>query len=188
MFAFVDAAEPWEVFERSQAANDVVLVDVRSAGEFALGHAKGAVSVPLDKLDAPTLRAALGNEAGESTTLYLICEAGLRAEQAAHKLSRMGLHNTAIVRGGTQAWCREGLPMQSPGWLPSIEGQVQIAIGLVVLLIIAKATLIDPLFLLLLAGLSLALMLTATRRQWSLSRWFRRLPWNRNRLTLESAS
>ena len=87
---------------------------------------------------------------------------GLRAEQAAHKLSRLGLHNTAIVRGGTQAWCREGLPMQSPGWLPSIEGQVQIAIGLVVLLIVAQATLIDPVFLFLLAVLGVSLLLTAT--------------------------
>lgn len=188
MFSFVNAAEPWEVHERILASSVPLLVDVRSQGEFAVGHAKGAVSIPLDKLNQVTLAAAVGSDAGNARTLHIICESGLRSEQAAHKLARLGLQNTAIVRGGTQAWCREGLPMRSPGWLPSIEGQVQIAIGVAVLLIIAKAALIDPVFLLLLAALGIGLVITATRRQWSLSRWFQRLPWNRSRLSWQSAS
>jgi rhodanese-related sulfurtransferase len=188
MFAFVNAVEPWEAYERSRASGEPSLVDVRSQREFALGHARGAVSVPLDKLEVTGLSATVGVDAGTSRTLYVICESGLRAEQAAHKLARLGLHNTAIVRGGTQAWCREGLPMHSPAWLPSIEAQIRIAIGLVALVIVAKATLIDPVFLFLLAALGVSLVLAATRRQWSLVRWFRRLPWNRGRVSWGSAS
>lgn len=129
MFQFVAAAEPWSVFNKRHERKRPPLVDVRSRSEFADGHALGAVSIPLDEIDIARLDATVGREAGRSQTLYLICEAGLRSGQAAHKSTRKGLRDVAIVAGGTQAWRADGLPITRPGNRLSAEQQLQPGIG-----------------------------------------------------------
>ena len=57
-FAARDALEPvsrTELVERA-GRGDVVILDVRPAEEFAAGHIPGALSVPLDRLDAALAR------------------------------------------------------------------------------------------------------------------------------------
>jgi rhodanese-related sulfurtransferase/DNA-binding transcriptional ArsR family regulator len=57
-FTARDALEPVsrsELAERA-ARGDVVILDVRPAGEYAAGHIPGALSVPLDQLDATLSR------------------------------------------------------------------------------------------------------------------------------------
>lgn len=57
-FTARDALEPVSRFELAErAANgDLVILDVRPAAEFAAGHIPGALSVPLDQLDAAISR------------------------------------------------------------------------------------------------------------------------------------
>ena len=57
-FTARDALEPVSRSELAQRAarGDVVILDVRPAAEFAAGHIPGALSVPLDDLDAALAR------------------------------------------------------------------------------------------------------------------------------------
>ena len=89
-------------------ANKVpLLVDVRSAGEFAGGHVPGAVNIPLGEITTRTaeLKAAEGGE------LYLICQSGGRSGRAAGQLKALGW-NTVNVSGGTAAWISAGKPAE----------------------------------------------------------------------------
>ena len=85
------------------------LLDVRTPEEFAEVHANGAVNIPLDQVDAPTIKEAL--DLSEDDTVYIICRSGRRSMVACQKLESEGLENTFVnVEGGTILWVQDGLP------------------------------------------------------------------------------
>jgi len=85
----------WHELPAARAAG-AVLVDVRSAGEFAAGNIPGAINVPLDELrdrltelpDAP---------------LIVHCQVGQRGHTAARILSQSGL-DVQNLDGGYRTW------------------------------------------------------------------------------------
>lgn len=84
-----------------------LLVDVRSAAEYAGGHVPGAVNIPLDQITSRTDEL----QAAEGADLYLICQSGGRSGRAASTLKGMGW-NTVNVTGGTGAWISAGNPTE----------------------------------------------------------------------------
>ncbi len=64
------------------------IIDVRTPGEFAGGHAKGAVNIPLD---------ALGNNIkkiqGYKKPIVLCCASGMRSARAKSFLAGKGIQN-----------------------------------------------------------------------------------------------
>lgn len=69
------------------------LVDVRTPSEFAQGHVKGSVNIPLDKI--PTqLDKFKGKE-----NIVVFCRSGNRSAQAKSILENNGIAN--VVNGGT---------------------------------------------------------------------------------------
>lgn len=81
----------------------VQFIDVRSAGEFASGHAEKAVNMPLDKLDG--MIAKLDKE----KPVYVICQSGMRSMRGASILENAGFTEVYNVSGGTSAWMSAGL-------------------------------------------------------------------------------
>lgn len=69
------------------------LVDVRTPGEFASGSVKGAVNIPLDRIES-----RLG-EFKEKKTIIVFCRSGGRSSQAKSILERNGFTN--VLNGGT---------------------------------------------------------------------------------------
>lgn len=82
-------------------------VDVRTAEEYAAGHAARAVNIPLDTI-AKNLDRLEKNE-----PVYLICQTGNRSQKAAVILKDAGFNNVLNVTGGTVAWQAAGLPIVS---------------------------------------------------------------------------
>jgi rhodanese-related sulfurtransferase len=68
-----------------------------------------------------------------SQPLYVICRSGNRARQACEKLIAAGYTNVVNVEGGTQAWEQAGLPLVRGKQAISLERQVRIAAGSLVL-------------------------------------------------------
>ncbi|MBK9254033.1 MAG: rhodanese-like domain-containing protein [Saprospiraceae bacterium] len=68
------------------------LVDVRTPGEFAGGHIKGSINIPLDKLDA-NISKFKGKE-----NIVVFCRSGNRSGQAKKILDSHGI--TDVVNGG----------------------------------------------------------------------------------------
>lgn len=67
-------------------AAGAVLIDVRSAGEFAGGHAQGAVNIPLDELESK-----LGRIKGYKKPIVLCCASGMRSGRAKALLAGKGI-------------------------------------------------------------------------------------------------
>ncbi|WP_145063367.1 rhodanese-like domain-containing protein [Engelhardtia mirabilis] len=109
----------------------VRLVDVRSPAEFRAVHARGAVSIPIDRIDHQSLEALPGEG-----PIYVICRSGTRSEQACRSLAGSPVAGEVVsVDGGTQAWERAGLPIErGEGGAIDIERQVRIIAGLLVVL------------------------------------------------------
>jgi len=74
------------------------VVDVRSQGEYDLGHIPGAVIVPLD-----TLQTAAANW-DRNATYVVYCATGARSAEAVKVMTSMGFKNIDHFAQGVQAW------------------------------------------------------------------------------------
>jgi rhodanese-related sulfurtransferase len=97
-----------DVSRRLAEGQALRLIDVRTPAEFASGHARGAISMPLDQLDP----AALAGLSGQGP-IYVICRSGMRSEKACRQLVQQDFGGELVsIAGGTDAWARAGLPME----------------------------------------------------------------------------
>jgi glyoxylase-like metal-dependent hydrolase (beta-lactamase superfamily II)/rhodanese-related sulfurtransferase len=74
----------------------LVIVDVRKEPEFADGHIKQAVNIPLLELKDPGNMANLD----ETQNIYVHCAGGYRSVIASSLIKRQGIHNLRNVVGG----------------------------------------------------------------------------------------
>lgn len=103
----VERIAPGEALRRVRGG--VVLVDVRSADERALGMAEGAQGIT-----AADLVETIGERFPDrSASLILICQRGMRSLATAETLHANGYLDIASIEGGTERWQAEGLPLQA---------------------------------------------------------------------------
>jgi rhodanese-related sulfurtransferase len=99
----VDAEEvDVEVARALWKAGDLI-VDVRTAEEYAAGHIAGAVNVPLNRIGFAAAELPEGQ-------VLTVCSMGNRSLRAAETLARIG-RPALSLRGGTKAWAAAGLPI-----------------------------------------------------------------------------
>jgi hydroxyacylglutathione hydrolase len=91
--------EPDELAMDLPHDENLVIVDVRKPAEYADGHIKEAISLPLSDLTDP------GNMADfdDKHNLYVHCQGGYRSIIACSMLKREGIHNLRNVEGGYNA-------------------------------------------------------------------------------------
>ena len=103
--AWKNAGEPIDLIiniEPDELAMDLpfdeklLVVDVRRETEFADGHVKDAVNIPLLNLSDPASMANLE----EDQNIYLHCRSGYRSVIAASFIKKQGIHNLYNVLGG----------------------------------------------------------------------------------------
>lgn len=101
-FALADFAGEWDQAEalKRMQSSDVVVIDVRSPGEFAEGHVPGAINIPHNQIDehAATLAELKGKD------LLIYCRSGRRAGMAESELTEMGFSNLYHLKGDMQGW------------------------------------------------------------------------------------
>lgn len=76
--------------------DQLVIVDVRKVPEYADGHIKEALNIPLDELTDPGSMANLE----DNHNIYVHCAGGYRSVIAASLMKRQGIHNLRNVVGG----------------------------------------------------------------------------------------
>jgi len=82
-----------EVSLKVLVANGAIVVDVRGEVEFACGHSKDAVNVPLDRITS------LITEYGDVSTCFIVCcQSGGRSSVAKSILKKAGYEN--VYDGG----------------------------------------------------------------------------------------
>lgn len=90
--------------EAALAKGEIVLIDVRSPGEFATERVEGALLMPM-----PFFRADCLPSQGDRRVV-LHCGSGLRSERMARIASEAGYDPIAHLEGGFAAWKQAGKP------------------------------------------------------------------------------
>ena len=133
---------PQQLDELRQAGPKIDLIDVRTPVEYREMHVEFARNIPLDQLDPPTVMQARSGAGDES--LYVVCRSGKRGQQACETFHQAGYTNVINVDGGTLACEQAGLPLVRGKKTISLERQVRIAAGSLVLLGAILSWLIHP--------------------------------------------
>jgi len=104
------AVAAWiETEELRLRSGSVVLIDVRGPDEFNTppGHLPGAINIPL-----PDLPDRAAEVAAHARPIVLVCKTDRRSARAAETLLAAGVRDVAILRGGTDGWHEQGLPLE----------------------------------------------------------------------------
>lgn len=150
------------------------VIDVREMAEINMEHIEGATPAPLSSFDryADLLK--------KEHPIYILCRTGNRAKKAAQQLQEKGYADIHIVSGGIEAWKAQGLVVKSnPSKVWSLERQVRFTAGLFVLVGVALAYLLNPLWVLLSAGVGAGLMFAAATDTCGMGLALARMPWNK---------
>ena len=167
---------PAEVSEAAKSGKAPEIIDVRTPAEFAEIHAEGARLIPLDQLNPKEVLAARGG--ATDAPLYLICKSGSRAAKACEKFTAAGFGNVFSIEGRTAAWEKAGLPVTRGRKMISLERQVRIAAGLLVLLGVLLGWFLHPVFLLLSAFVGSGLLFAGVTDWCGMGLFLAKMPWN----------
>ncbi|MGD9754412.1 MAG: rhodanese-like domain-containing protein [Acidimicrobiia bacterium] len=116
------------------------ILDVRTGGEFETVHIPGSYNVPLDDLGEHGATIATIDE-----PVVLVCLSGGRASKAEAALAGLGMANLHVLDGGITAWEQQGYDVRRGAtgrW--SLERQVRLVAGSVVLTAILASTVVPP--------------------------------------------
>jgi len=168
---------PRELQDRLQGGAKLQLLDVRTPAEHAEIHVPGVHLAPLDRLDAVELSSVKSFAKNEA--LFIFCRSGGRAKQAAEKLEKSGYTQCRVVEGGTMAWAEAGLPVErGTSKVMSLERQVRIAAGAMVLIGAVLAQFVNPAFIWLSGFVGAGLMFAGITDTCAMGMLIARLPWN----------
>ncbi len=166
-----------DVLAKTQQEKEVHLIDVRTPAEFREVHAPIAVNIPLDQLTAEQIKGLVNGNGTDP--VYLICQSGNRSSKACQKLIETGFANVVSVEGGTKAWEAEGLPVNRGKKTISLERQVRIAAGFLVLTGAVLGMFVNPWFSGLSAFVGAGLMFAGITDTCGMAMILAKMPWNR---------
>ncbi len=156
----------------------VDLIDVRTPLEFREVHAEPARNIPLDSLDPQQVMKARNGSADQP--LYVICKGGTRGAKAQQKFIDAGYANVINVEGGTEAWAGAGLPVVRGQKAMSLERQVRIAAGFIVLVGALLGIIVHPYFAGISAFVGAGLMFAGITNSCAMGMLIAKMPWNQS--------
>lgn len=171
----VQTITPQQLQEAISRGEAVELFDVRTPVEYREVHAPVARNVPLDRFDPQAIIAARANA---NAPIYCICKSGGRAQQACDKLVAAGAANVVNVSGGTAAWENAGLPVVRGKKAISLERQVRIAAGSLVLIGASLGYFVHPAWIGLSAFVGAGLVFAGVTDTCGMAILLGRMPWN----------
>jgi rhodanese-related sulfurtransferase len=102
----IDQASLLKRIEKKDAS--MLILDVRTPEEFAVGHVPGAINIPYAHMPARISEVA---DAGDKD-IVLYCATGIRAEKGAERLRENGFTKLLHLDGDMQAWEAQKRPLE----------------------------------------------------------------------------
>ncbi len=93
-----------ELSDMIEGGDDFLLVDVRTEGEYTMGHLPGAIVIPYDEFD--TRYQEILEFKDRSVVLY--CHVGGMGDYAGRVLLKNGFTNVKNLDGGINGWIKSG--------------------------------------------------------------------------------
>lgn len=162
----------------ADAGRAPLIVDVRGAAEFETVHIRGSYHVPLSTLAEHTGELAAHLTAAEP--VVLVCQSGVRAEEARRRLAGAGLAEARVLSGGVPAYASAGgdVVHGRPAW--ALERQVRLVAGALVLAGLTAGRLLSPKARVLAAGIGAGLTVSSLTDTCAMGAALTRMPWNRD--------
>lgn len=149
------------------------VIDVREPAEVATERIPGLRLLPLSSFDRHVSSVATDQP------VYLVCQSGKRAADAAQRLARRGHPDVRVLEGGLLAWSAAGLPVEkgtSRVW--SLERQVRFVAGALSLAGALLAAFVAPEFVALSGLVGAGLMFAGITDTCGMAMILARMPWN----------
>lgn len=169
---------PGELDGLRREGRPIDLIDVRTPVEYRADHAEGARSVPLDALDPAKIMAERAGDSPAGEPVYLICRSGSRSGRAVERFAQAGFDNAVSVEGGTLGWERAGLPVVRGEKSISLERQVRIAAGSLVLIGTLLGFFVHPAFLGVAGFVGAGLIFSGLTDTCGMGLLLAKMPWN----------
>ncbi|MCH7224662.1 rhodanese-like domain-containing protein [Haloferula sp. A504] len=147
----------------------VKLVDVRTPAEYGALHIEGSELMPLGSLRPDDLK---------DHDCVIICRSGKRAEMARSQLASAGCERLRVLEGGVLAWDAAGLPANRGAAVLSLERQVRIAVGMMVVVGIVLGEWVHPGFFGLAAFCGVGLVVAGFTDWCGMAMLLAKAPWN----------
>lgn len=146
------------------------LIDVRTSREYQEVHLADAFNIPLDKLKPDAVP-------NDDRPLIFICKSGMRGRAAAEKLAtcRTKVYN---VEGGTDSCIAANLDVVRGKKAMSLERQVRIAAGSLVLTGVALSYAVHPACIFLSAFVGAGLVFAGVTDTCGMAMLLAKMPWN----------
>ncbi|MFN4150095.1 MAG: rhodanese-like domain-containing protein [Candidatus Sericytochromatia bacterium] len=151
-----------------------IAIDVRTKGEFRGTNISNVKNIPLDEIKKHS------QELKKYDKVYISCHNGSRTEEACKKLSKEGV-STIPVDGGIVAWRKAGYPVNSSSdrEMISIQRQVQITVGSLIILGFVLSNAINPSFIYISVAMGVGLLFTGISGSCMMASVLGKMPWNK---------
>lgn len=159
-----------ELQTRLQADPMLRLIDVRTPVEYRQVHVQQAENIPLDQLNPQLLTNARG-------PVYVLCQSGMRARNACDQLSQANV-SVIHIEGGTLACIEAQLPVVRGMKAVSLERQVRMVAGTLVLIGAILAWFVHPAWIGLSAFIGAGLLVAGLTDTCGMAMILARMPWN----------
>jgi len=153
-----------------------LVIDVRSAAEYEAVHIRGSYHVPLSILAEHTDDLA----AHLTEPVVLVCQSGVRAEQARRRLAASGLARARVLDGGVPAYASAGGDIVRGRRAWALERQVRLVAGAVVLAGLTAGRFLSPKARLLAGSIGAGLTVSSLTDTCAMGAALARMPWNRD--------
>lgn len=154
-------------------------VDVRTPAEVRNDALEDVIAIPLDQLDSEAVAAQLVNKEADNNQIYLICQSGKRAQLAAEKLADNFQQDLIIVEGGMNAIRAAQGQSSTAGKMMSIERQVRLTAGAMVVTGVVAGYVLHPAWFALSGFVGAGLVFAAITDNCAMALLISKAPWNR---------
>jgi rhodanese-related sulfurtransferase len=154
------------------------LIDVRTPAEYRALHAVGAKNHELSQLSKEYITRNLLPGLSDKPVL-LLCKSGHRASMAAEIFQQANTQKVFVVEGGTDLWHEQGLPVTKGKSTISLERQVRITAGTLVLLGTLLGGFVNHYYLIIPGFVGAGLAFAGVTDTCGMALLLARMPWNR---------
>lgn len=159
---------------------DICILDVRTAAEVKAASLPDCLHIPLHELTAERLQSEIAAKGKNGAQIFLLCQAGRRAEMAAEQLQGKFNAELVIIEGGMNAVKQSNIPLAEQGKnVIPLERQIRIVAGLLVIAGAALGTWVNPAFYGLSAFVGAGLVFAGVTDICAMGMLIAKAPWNK---------
>lgn len=179
----ITAIEPATLRQWITDHEGLIVVDVRSAAEFESLHIRGSYNVPLPLLSEHT--AELAERLGEH--VVLVCQSGIRAEQARQRLGSVGVETAHVLTGGVSSFANVGGDVVRGAQRWDLERQVRLVAGSLVVTGLVGGKFLSPKLRTVAGAIGAGLTFSGVTNTCAMGKALSVMPWNKTTATPTAA-